>query len=306
MSDIYIGARSSTEIAKILGRSPAYLNEGMSKLVRSACLLLGIKKTEQRRRLNFYVVSHEDYKRLTDDKHRLINNIKGEANVHHLVKIDKDKFSEVIDRVNAKHGGTGMDNATYKRYQTQMSTALSRIIEVTGADQNIKKKSQQLAPNPYKAGDIIAVRDYDVPREHRPRTWAYLRVRWAGKRHIELDRLGPKYAEHGFWPNTQSIRHEFKDVITWGLPKDGSPMYSGQPHGHFVPLRGNEDQLTWYPVGGYDRDTEQHTHHRYQWTRYARYVPGDRRDRHSEGHYESRANPDAELGYFYNYEGSYD
>lgn len=311
MTDQYIGARSSSEIAKILGRSPHYLNEGMSQLVRSACLRLGIKKTEQRRRLNFYIVTGEEYERLTDDKHKLINNIKGQTNVHHLVRMDKSKFSEVVDEINAKYGGRRMDHKAYAHYQQKMTEALSKIIEVTGADHNIKKEAQKIGANPYKVGDIIQLDVYDLPHEVAKAqgypAWANLRVRWAGKRQIEVERLAPRFAEGGWWPNTESILTHFTGVIPWGLNDKGKIPWSGAPHGHFVPFKGNEHLLQWYPVGGRDWETKQITYKRYQWTKYGRWVPEHEHNRYNgKGHYESRACATAELGYYYNDRGSYD
>jgi hypothetical protein len=302
--NIYIGTRDFTAIAKIFGKSPPILNEGMSKLVRSGCLLLGIKKTEQGKRLYFYSVSKLEYKKLTDEKQRLLDTIKGNKTVHHLVKIEQEKFNKVFASVNAQYGSQRMDYKTYDTYKRKMAEAMSKIIEVTGADHNIRKKAQQIGVNPYKVGDILKIeRDYNFPKEHQGKNYCQFRVTWSGKRQIEVESLGPRFAENGHWPNTESIVKSFQGVIAWGLDNKGKIPWSGSPHGHFVPLKGNEALLKWYPVGQRDWETKEIKSKRYQWTKFAKVKWSPKSG--LEG-YDSLKCDNPTPGYYYNYNGSSD
>lgn len=308
IDNIFIGTRGSTAtMAKILGHNPSKLNESMSKLVRSGCLMLGIKKTEQGDPLNFYCVTPSEYKKLTDEKHRLLDTIRGDKTVHHLVKIQQEKFSRVIASVNAQYGGQRMDYKTYETYKRKMAEAMSRIIEVTGADLNIKKKAQQIGANPYRAGDILKIdRDYNFPKQHQGKNYCQYRVIWSGKRQIEVERLGPRFVENGHWPNTESIVKSFTGVIAWGLDNRGKIPYSGSAHGHFVPLQGNEALLKWYPLTQKNWKTGESRPKRFQWTKFAQTrwsVPGQNFG--TEGH-DSLKCDNPIPGYYYNYNGSSD
>lgn len=302
--NIYIGTRDFTAMAKILGKSPPKLNEGMSKLVRSGCLLLGIKKTEQGKPLYFYSVTKLEYKQLTDEKQRLLDTIKGHNTVHHLVKIGQEKFSKVLASVNAQYGGQRMDYKTYETYKRKMAVAMSKIIEVTGADHNIKKKAQQIGANPYQAGDLLRIEeDYNFPKEHRGKNYCQYRVLWSGKRQIEVERLGPAFVENGHWPNTESIVTSFRGVIAWGLDNKGKIPWSGSACGHFVPLKGNEALLKWYPVSQKNWQTEETKPKRYQWTKFAKikWSPN-----YGVEGYDSLKCDNPIPGYYYNYNGSSD
>ena len=120
----YIGLRQSEDLHKLIGPTST-LNQGMSQILRMACLTKGIKKTEQRRRLDFYAVTPKQYQQLMNQKHRLMNNLKGQHNVAPLVAIDAVKMNKIIDRFNSKpkYQG-GMDPRTYKTYKTQLGKAL--------------------------------------------------------------------------------------------------------------------------------------------------------------------------------------
>lgn len=304
MSQVYIGARESTSIRKVIGRSPAYLNQGMSQHLRSACLALGIKKTEQRKRLDFYIVTADEYEKLTDEHQRVLNKLVDGANVHHLVKIDKDQLSQVIKQVNAKFGSGGMKPEEYAKYKLKMSEAIQKIVEVTGKDKNTRVEAAKKPANPYKAGDILKLQWYrlmSIPGQDKnnPVPYANTRISWAGKRMVEIERLVPKCKDN-FWSNTATAMSFFNNVISWGMPSDGRPMYAGDPHGHFVPLLGNEDQLEWKPVVRYNWKTEEYKPVRQEWTRFAdrNYPDYDK--------YLDRKTDKPVLGYYYNYSGSRD
>ena len=307
MSEVYIGARESRSIAKTIGRSPSYLNQGMAELLRSACLSLGIKKTEQRQKLNFYVVSADEYEKLTDEHQRVMNKLSGHTNVHHLVKIDADQLGEVIRKVNDKYGGPRMDPKKYTTYKLKMNQALQKIVEITGKDKNTRVEAAKKPDNPYKAGDILKLQQYrlmSIPGQDKnnPIQYANTRISWAGKRMVEIERLVPR-CDGNFWPNTQSAMTYFNNVIAWGIPSDGRPMYAGDPHGHFVPLLGNEDKLEWRTVMRHCWKTDRDLPARQEWTRYADHIYQG-----PAGHspYSSRRADQPVLGYYYDYSGSRD
>ena len=228
-----------------------------------------------------------------------MNNLKGNQNVSPLVKVNATKMNQIIDKFNGKKQFQGgMDRRTYRNYQTQLAKALETCVIVTGKDQNIRKKVKQIGANPYRVGDYL-MKPYYNSIDAKRRIANY-RVRWSGKRMIEVEFLAPTEAEGGFWPNTESVIDHFEDVTHWGLDKNKKIPWSGSAHGHFVPLKNNEHLLHWLPFRRRVGHTEQFVPRRFQWTEFAD------QDYNTDQYKSLKAPKNVELGYYYNDRGCSD
>ena len=290
--EVYIGARSSKNIATIIGSNPPSLNGKMSEHLRGACMQLGIKKTEQGQKLNFYVVDEDQYTKLTDHQEQVLERLKGNDPVHHLVKVDRDQLSNIIKQVNSKPNYQGrMDYSTYEKYKRDMSNSLKQCVEVTGKDLNKKATPDRKPENPYKVGDLIRVgRGYGSAFTEGD--YATHRVSKAGKLYIELEAMRPKrLKDGGLWSNSEGAKECFNNVETYGKLDQWSD------HGHFIPYAGNEDDMHWVPMKKHNWDNEQTKPVKIIWTDFA----SNKWERDSEKYRKQSTNKDVKIGYIYDW-----
>lgn len=141
--EIYIGTRADfNTMEKLIKKPLRRLNQGLAESLRTAALSKGIKKTEQKKRLEFYSVSEIDLKQLNDK-------------ATPLVKVDKNKMVSSLTKVNGKYTQR-MDYKTAEKYKKELATAMSKCIEIVGADKNTRNKPRIFTgKNPYKVGDWI-------------------------------------------------------------------------------------------------------------------------------------------------------
>ena len=294
--EVYIGARSSKNIATIIGNNPPRLNGKMSEHLRGACMQLGIKKSEQGKKLEFFVVDEDQYTMLTDHENQVLEQLKGNDPVHHLVKVDKEQLGKIIDQVNAKSEYKGgMDYSTYEKYKRDMSNSLKQCVEVTGKDLNIKKTPDKKPENPYKVGDLVLLgREYDSP--YSDGKYASHRVAKDGKLYIELEAMRPSQLEGcGVWSNSVSAKECFNNVETYGNIKD---QYAN--HGHFIPFEGNEASMHWLPLKQRRMwDNEQTKPVKIIWTDVASW------DYNAKTHTKQKIDQDAKIGYVYDWRPSW-
>jgi len=274
--DYYIGVRSDfATMGKLLERPMRRLNTGMANHLRTTAMRKGIKKTEQRQRLEFFVVDQQEMDNLLDDTWRAMQKLATAAECRPLVKVKADVFSDAIDKVNSKpeYQG-GMDYDTHNKYKEDLAKSFDKALEVVGTDLNIRKTKPKLPDNPFKVGDLIPFRDYgnvwthqgDDRKEGKTNfKYADKRIAKAGKKFVEIERLQVKHVENGEWYNSDTAVKYFNDVEAYGLKdKDG---YIGLQHGHAIPLDTNPDALEWVLVRDYNGKPK-----KFQWTKFASYV----------------------------------
>lgn len=141
--EIYIGTRADfNTMEKLIKKPLRRLNQGLAESLRTAALSKGIKKTEQKKRLEFYSVSEIDLKQLNDK-------------ATPLVKVDKNKMVSSLTKVNGKYTQR-MDYKTAEKYKKELATAMNKCIEIVGADKNTRNKPRTFTgKNPYEVGDWI-------------------------------------------------------------------------------------------------------------------------------------------------------
>jgi len=145
VKEIYIGTRADfNTMEKLIKKPLSRLNQCLAESLRTAALSKGIKKTEQKKRLEFYSVSEIDLKQLNDK-------------ATPLVKVDKNKMVSSLTKVNGKYTQR-MDYKTAEKYKRELALAMSKCIEIVGKDKNIRSKPTIFTgKNPYKVGDWIRV-----------------------------------------------------------------------------------------------------------------------------------------------------
>lgn len=292
-----IGTRLSyRQMQESLGRPVSHINQKFSKTLRKVAMDKGIKQTEQGARLEFYIVTDEEYSQFTTEGNDMILKLAGKEPVRALISIDNDLMSENLNKVNSKpeyQGGMNYD--VHQRYLSELRKAMADAVHKIGEDQNTRKKADAVGENPYKVGDYVYsqyLKKFDGETEGGVYWFARARVRKSGKRFVELEI--PLLGGHEIWSNTESAKQVFNDVITWGMEHC---KYAGDPHGHFVPEASNKESIRWVPITRGYTDKPQ----KMRWDR----VPGTTLERATElakkhnGHVLG-------AGYVYNYEGCRD
>lgn len=250
----YIGVRSDfATMGKLLERPMRRLNTGMANHLRTTAMRKGIKKTEQRQRLEFFIVDKQEMDNLLDDTWRAMQKLATAAECRPLVKVKADVFSDAIDKVNSKpeYQG-GMDYETHNKYKEDLAKSFDKALEVVGTDLNIRKTKPKLPDNPFKVGDLLPFQDWSNIWTHKGDDrkddksyfkYANKRIAKAGKKFVEIEYLKVKHVENGEWYNSDSAVRHFNDVEAYGLKdKDG---YPGWQNGHAIPLESNPERLEW-------------------------------------------------------------
>jgi|688.fasta_scaffold609913_1 hypothetical protein len=218
VKEIYIGTRADfNTMEKLIKKPLRRLNQGLAESLRTAALSKGIKKTEQKKRLEFYSVSEIDLKQLNDK-------------ATPLVKVDKNKMVSSLTKVNGKYTQR-MDYKTAEKYKKELATAMSKCIEIVGADKNTRNKARTFTgKNPYKVGDWL------------------LKHCYGGKSVIRIWKVTPK----GYYYETPVLLDENNNQIKVNNLQYAKANYKGV-HGvelHFdadwtIPYKGNEDRMSF-------------------------------------------------------------
>ena len=271
--EYYIGVRSDFDtMSKLLDRPMLRLNQKMANSLRTTAMRKGIKKTEQRQRLEFFVVDQQEMDNLLDDTWRAMQKLATAAECRPLVKVQADIFSDAIDKVNSKpqYQG-GMDRITYKKYEDELAKSFDKCMKVVGTDLNIRKTKPKIPDNPFKVGDLIPFQNYKKMWKHEGDDrkegksyfkYANKRIAKAGKKFIEIERLEVKHVDNGEWYNSDSAVKHFNNVEAYGLQDEDG--YANWQNGHAIPLESNPDALEWVLVRDYNGKPK-----KFQWTKFA-------------------------------------
>lgn len=236
----YIANRLSfEEMERALGTRVSRINQGMAGHFRTVGLEMGIPKTRDRRRLEFYCVSDEDYHRLTHGSMASFLALKGNIEWRPLLSLRREDFERAFDQTAARYPRR-MDRKTFRAYERDLLAALRPII-VKIQDDRPREPARRpaLAANPFQTGDLLLCDyPYGVPREHRLPV-ANCRVARTTKAYVWLEWLCPRGHHNGLWSNSESASRVFAGVETWGDQRQQSG------HGHRIPFLGNEDRMVW-------------------------------------------------------------
>tara|TARA_X000001382_G_C3139749_1_gene169152 strand:+ start:65 stop:955 length:891 start_codon:yes stop_codon:yes gene_type:complete len=290
-----------------MGRPVNHINQKFSKTLRKVAMDKGIKQTEQGQRLEFYIVTDEEFSQFTNDGGDMLLKLSGKEPVRALISIDSDKMSANLQAVNSKpEYQTRMKYDTHQKYLGELRDAMADAVHKIGEDLNTRKKADAVGENPYKVGDYIYNSELvkaDGDNEVRLHFFPSARVVKSGKRFVEIET--PRLDGELIWSNSESAKRLFKNTVTWYLYQ---AKYAGEAHGHFVPEKDNEDAITWKTMkkGYTDKPA------RFQWNN----VPGESLQQVQENVEKRKQNMKRPVGinvsdnsvihgpgYFYNYEG---
>jgi hypothetical protein len=230
-----------------MGRPVSHINQKFAQTLRKVAMDKGIKQTEQGQRLEFYIVTDEEFSQFTSDGSDMLLKLSGKEPVRALISIDSDKMSANLEAVNSKieyRGGMKYD--THQRYLRELRDAMADAVHKIGEDLNIRKKADAVGENPYKVGDYIytsKLAKVDGDDEQKLHFFASARVVKSGKRFVEIET--PLLMNELIWSNSESAKRMFKNTVTWNVDR---AKYAGDAHGHFVPEKDNEDVITWKTV----------------------------------------------------------
>lgn len=214
--EIYIGTRADfNTMEKLIKKPLGRLNQGLAETLRTAALSKGIKKTEQKKRLEFYSVSEIDLKKLNDK-------------ATPLVKVDKNKMMSALTKVNGKYTQR-MDYKTAEKYKKELATAMSKCIDIIGKDKNIRNKPRTFTgKNPYNVGDWITL-------YHGGHSMSHVRIY--------------KVTDKGYYYETPTLLdYNNKPIRVTNLDYakihyNGVYGYQGMDSDWTVPYKGNEDKM---------------------------------------------------------------
>ena len=154
MKQFYIGSRSSWDtMSAVAESSVAKLNARMSETIRSVAMKQGIKKTQNGKKLEFYLVSEEQFKKLTSPSTATLVALKHGKDWHPLIAVDKDIMSDAIQKVNAKYGNR-MPRSEFAKYNAELQTAIESAVVKLAEDKKIARPVYTNEQN-IRVGDII-------------------------------------------------------------------------------------------------------------------------------------------------------
>ena len=141
----YIGCRADwNQINHHCKRSVSKLNQRLSDELRASALMLGIKKTEQGKRLDFYEVDEIELSIL------LLTDCRP------LVKVSSDSVEDICDRMSkVKEVSWEDDYTAFTEYHNRYKNEFVKTMKVIGKDLNLPPKKRDKAINPYKVGDLL-------------------------------------------------------------------------------------------------------------------------------------------------------
>lgn len=159
MTNLYIGTRASyKDINTVLDRSVSRLNQRMSETLRTIAMKQGIKKTEQRARLEFFAVTKDEMEKLCSEKHQMLETLKGNQPLRPLIAVDADKMTAGINDTNSRYNSR-MDYDTHRKYKQELEQAVEDSVVKIGEDLNTRKKAERQTHD-FAVGDWIRVYGY--------------------------------------------------------------------------------------------------------------------------------------------------
>jgi hypothetical protein len=226
MTNLYIGTRAEyKDINTALGRSVSRLNQRMSDTLRSIARKQGIKKTEQRARLEFYSVNKEELDKLCSEKHQMLISLKGNQPLRPLIAVDADKMNAGIVETNSRYNGR-MDSDTHHKYLKELEQAVEDSVVKIGEDLNIRKRAES-GTHDYAVGDWIEVYgDYGFFFGHARITRVTKASYW-----YELASI-----YNGRFNNYNTAVSMFKNVTGWNRDQEWD---------FTIPYKGNEEAFTF-------------------------------------------------------------
>lgn len=231
-AEYYVSTRAThQEMSEVIPRV-LRLNQSLANSLRDVAKDLGIKKTEQGKRLEFYSVNEEQLKTLRSESAKLIAALKGENVIHPLLVVDQKVMVDNLEKVNSKPEYTrGMSYRVHQAYKIELRKALANAVVRIGDDKNIKKEREKAPTHSYKVGDWISVYgDYGsfkgnarITRVTKASYWYETALIWGGR-----------------FSHVKNAVRLFKNV---NVEYD-----HGQEWNFTIPYEGNEEHFTFEPV----------------------------------------------------------
>jgi hypothetical protein len=225
MKQFYIGTRSNwNTMNDVAGTSVSKLNTRMSETIRSAALKQGIKKTQDGKKLEFYLVSEEQLQKLTNPATATLAALKHGADWHPLIAVDKDIMVAAISQVNAKYGNR-MPRDVFAKYNAELLAGVESAVVKLAEDKKVARakyyNSEGLAE-----GDII--RDTSEWRQGR-----FALVTKVSEHSYSYKVYEPLFTAYGL-----SLMLSAEQLTQRGITLEGADQQDGKIQ---VPFKGNED-----------------------------------------------------------------
>jgi len=206
MEEYYIGTRLDWDsMENSLNRSVKRINQSAAKFLRQGAIDNGIKATQQKIRLEFYVVTKDELDLLKTETNETFLVLQGKKQVRPLIEIEESKVSDVFRDINS---------------QKDLRSALAPLMVKIGEDKKIQKPKFN-GENPYKVGEW-----YKFYYSHQYHNVKVTRVtdKTVFFRTIHL----PVYADE---------IEDWKSIQYNGVELDKSSEY------FTIPYKGNEDKI---------------------------------------------------------------
>lgn len=175
----YVGLRADWSLVnRFCKRQVSRINQGLADELRGAALILGIKKTEQGKRLDFYKVDEIELGILMQTECRP------------LVKLTEFALSEICEKLGNVKEPNGWKK--YEAWKNRYKITYSKNMQVIGKDLNPPPKRSPKPVNPYKVGDLIK--------------WGY----W---RDMKLARVC-KVTKSSYWVEIANLRNDVGGFIS--------------------------------------------------------------------------------------------
>jgi hypothetical protein len=233
LKNYYVGLRADWSLVnRFCKRQVTRLNQGLADELRSASLILGIKKTEQGKRLDFYKVDEIELGILMQTECRP------------LVKLTEFVVIEICEKLgNVKEPNAFNDYKKYANWKDRYKITYSKNMQVIGKDLNPPPKRSSKPVNPYKVGDLIrygSYRDMKLARVSKVTESSY----W-----VEVAHLGNNVG--GFISvedRLKTLKKMYKKVKTY-YRDDWSWSLE-------IPYSANKDNIDFWPDGVANRVTQ--------------------------------------------------
>jgi hypothetical protein len=125
---------------KVNGGNLLKLNSKMSKILATVAMHMGIKKTQSGKPLNFYPVTKSELNYLTAETSKSMIPLRHGIEWRPLITVDADMMTEAIYAVNQKYSER-MDQATHKKYQSELIEAMVPCVTKLNEDKIIERKA---------------------------------------------------------------------------------------------------------------------------------------------------------------------
>jgi len=199
-----------------LNRSVKRINQSAAKFLRQGAIDNGIKATQQKIRLEFYVVTKDELDLLKTETNETFLVLQGKKQVRPLIEIEESKVSDVFRDITSQYASGGKEYD--KQYDKDLRSALAPLMVKIGEDKKIQKPKFK---NPYKVGEW-----YKFYYSHQYHNVKVTRVtdKTVFFRTIHL----PVYADE---------IEDWKSIQYNGVELDKSSEY------FTIPYKGNEDKI---------------------------------------------------------------